>query len=100
MVIFTYSRCQRNVANNCGINAKQMAQELAQLGLTGDKMSLRSKRKTVSVYSGTSDSSNATLETTFSEPALTGLSLGMRAQGLKRNFSFSKLKTEKREISR
>ncbi|VBB35578.1 unnamed protein product, partial [Acanthocheilonema viteae] len=37
--------CQRNVANNCGINAKQMALELAQLGLTGDKMSIRHKKK-------------------------------------------------------
>ncbi|KAI1701372.1 phorbol esters/diacylglycerol binding domain (C1 domain) domain-containing protein [Ditylenchus destructor] len=44
-----HKRCQRNVANNCGINAKQMAAELAQLGLTGDKMSLRSKRKPLSV---------------------------------------------------
>ncbi|KIH50931.1 phorbol esters/diacylglycerol binding domain protein, partial [Ancylostoma duodenale] len=40
-----HKRCQRNVANNCGINAKQMAAELAQLGLTGDKMSVRSKKK-------------------------------------------------------
>ncbi|VDO31834.1 unnamed protein product [Haemonchus placei] len=40
-----HKRCQRNVANNCGINAKQMAAELAQLGLTGDKMSIRSKKK-------------------------------------------------------
>ncbi|VDM46879.1 unnamed protein product [Toxocara canis] len=40
-----HKRCQRNVANNCGINAKQMALELAQLGLTGDKMSIRSKKK-------------------------------------------------------
>ncbi|VDN87040.1 unnamed protein product, partial [Brugia pahangi] len=40
-----HKRCQRNVANNCGINAKQMALELAQLGLTGDKMSIRCKKK-------------------------------------------------------
>ncbi|VDO41914.1 unnamed protein product [Onchocerca flexuosa] len=40
-----HKRCQRNVANNCGINAKQMALELAQLGLTGDKMSIRFKKK-------------------------------------------------------
>ncbi|MCP9262717.1 Protein kinase C [Dirofilaria immitis] len=39
-----HKRCQRNVANNCGINAKQMALELAQLGLTGDKMSIRFKK--------------------------------------------------------
>ncbi|KJH50331.1 kinase domain protein [Dictyocaulus viviparus] len=43
--VVEYFWCQRNVANNCGINAKQMAVELAQLGLTGDKMSVRSKKK-------------------------------------------------------
>ncbi|KAH7730321.1 kinase C eta type [Aphelenchoides avenae] len=52
-----HKRCQRNVANNCGINAKQMAQELAQLGLTGDKMSIRGKRKPLSISSETSDTS-------------------------------------------
>ncbi|CAD5224336.1 unnamed protein product [Bursaphelenchus okinawaensis] len=52
-----HKRCQRNVANNCGINARQMAAELAQLGLTGDKMSLRQKKKVMSVStSETSDS--------------------------------------------
>lgn len=40
-----WRRCQKNVAKNCGINAKLMAAELAQLGLTGDKMSIRSKKK-------------------------------------------------------
>ncbi|KAI6221022.1 Protein kinase C [Aphelenchoides fujianensis] len=44
-----HKRCQKNVANNCGINAKLMASELAQLGLTGDKMSLRMKKKPLSV---------------------------------------------------
>lgn len=48
-----HKRCQRNVAKNCGINAKQMAAELAQLGLTGDKMSVRSKKKP-SIMSGSS----------------------------------------------
>ncbi|CAD5232253.1 unnamed protein product [Bursaphelenchus xylophilus] len=52
-----HKRCQRNVANNCGINSRQMAAELAQLGLTGDKMSLKQKKKVVSVStSETSDS--------------------------------------------
>ncbi|KAJ1364398.1 Serine/threonine kinase [Parelaphostrongylus tenuis] len=40
-----HKRCQRNVANNCGINAKQMAAVLAQLGLTGDSMVIRNERK-------------------------------------------------------
>ncbi|KAI6189657.1 Protein kinase C [Aphelenchoides bicaudatus] len=43
-----HKRCQRNVANNCGIDSKKMALELAQLGLTGDKMSLRAKKKPLS----------------------------------------------------
>uniref|UniRef100_A0A7E4ZTQ8 Protein kinase C n=1 Tax=Panagrellus redivivus TaxID=6233 RepID=A0A7E4ZTQ8_PANRE len=73
-----HKRCQRNVANNCGINAKQMALELAQLGLTGDKMSLRSKRKPMSISSGASDLSDAsgtTLDTTASAPILEDLPL-------------------------
>ncbi|RCN47457.1 kinase domain protein [Ancylostoma caninum] len=65
-----HKRCQRNVANNCGINAKQMAAELAQLGLTGDKMSVRSKKKpsimtdssTDQASSGTGDSGPAYLQ--------------------------------------
>ncbi|WKY14089.1 hypothetical protein Q1695_004708 [Nippostrongylus brasiliensis] len=50
-----HKRCQRNVANNCGINAKQMAAELAQLGLTGDKMSVRSKKKPSIMTDSSSD---------------------------------------------
>lgn len=61
-------RCQRNVANNCGINAKQMALELAQLGLTGDKMSLRSKRKplTISTSEASDPSSTASGDSSIS----------------------------------
>ncbi|PIO67838.1 phorbol esters/diacylglycerol binding domain protein, partial [Teladorsagia circumcincta] len=32
-----HKRCQENVANNCGINAKQMAAVLSQLRLAGDR---------------------------------------------------------------
>ncbi|VDM55424.1 unnamed protein product [Angiostrongylus costaricensis] len=45
-----HKRCQRNVANNCGINPKQMAAVLAQLGLTGDRVVARSKNE-VSFFS-------------------------------------------------
>uniref|UniRef100_F1KX43 Protein kinase C n=1 Tax=Ascaris suum TaxID=6253 RepID=F1KX43_ASCSU len=58
-----HKRCQRNVANNCGINAKQMALELAQLGLTGDKMSIRSKKKP-SIIPGDSNETTSTLPST------------------------------------
>ncbi|KAL7073298.1 hypothetical protein ACQ4LE_007629 [Meloidogyne hapla] len=59
-----HKRCQRNVANNCGINAKQMAMELAQLGLTGDKMSVRMRKPLSISTSESSASSSCTQETT------------------------------------
>ena len=34
-----HKRCHRNVANNCGINAKEMAQRLKDMGLTGNILS-------------------------------------------------------------
>ena len=39
-------RCHRNVANNCGVNAKEMAQILKDMGLTGNKLteSMRVKK--------------------------------------------------------
>ncbi|KAK0413490.1 hypothetical protein QR680_006838 [Steinernema hermaphroditum] len=66
-----HKRCQRNVANNCGINAKQMALELAQLGLTGDKMSLRSKKKPAFLSGDASDAiSQSTTATDLSGVSL------------------------------
>uniref|UniRef100_W6N9P4 Uncharacterized protein n=1 Tax=Haemonchus contortus TaxID=6289 RepID=W6N9P4_HAECO len=38
-----HCRCQQNVANNCGINAKQLAAVLGQLGLAGDRTTPCSK---------------------------------------------------------
>lgn len=32
-----HKRCQKNVANNCGINTKQMAEILNQIGISPDK---------------------------------------------------------------
>ena len=43
--VLLYFRCQRNVANNCGVDAKQMAAILATMGISGDKLSVRSKKK-------------------------------------------------------
>ena len=39
-------RCQKNVANNCGLNAKEMAQILKDMGTTGNKLteSMRVKK--------------------------------------------------------
>ncbi|XP_018322875.1 protein kinase C [Agrilus planipennis] len=36
-----HKRCQKNVANNCGINTKQMAEILTALGVTPDKQTPR-----------------------------------------------------------
>lgn len=33
-----HKRCQKNVANNCGINSKQMAEILSALGISSDKL--------------------------------------------------------------
>ena len=36
-----HKRCEKNVANNCGINPKQMAQLLSQMGISTDKLTPR-----------------------------------------------------------
>ena len=52
VVLFTvckmnvHKRCEKNVANSCGINTRDMAQVLRELGISGDK--LNTKRKKVS----------------------------------------------------
>nr|CFW94231.1 Eka-inaC2 protein [Euperipatoides kanangrensis] len=43
-----HKRCQKNVANNCGINAKEMAQILQAMGISGDKLSKRKKKASIS----------------------------------------------------
>ncbi|XP_065321045.1 protein kinase C-like 1B isoform X2 [Gordionus sp. m RMFG-2023] len=43
-----HKRCERNVAPNCGINAKEMAAVLAQIGISGDKLSVRKKKPSFS----------------------------------------------------
>jgi len=45
-----HKRCEKNVANNCGINTKDMAAVLNQLGISGDKLNA-SKRKKVPILS-------------------------------------------------
>jgi len=46
-----HKRCQKNVANNCGINTKDMANVLNELGISGDKLNA-SKRKKVDAVRG------------------------------------------------
>ncbi|XP_013409848.1 calcium-independent protein kinase C isoform X2 [Lingula anatina] len=43
-----HKRCQKNVANNCGINTRDMATVLADLGITGDKLGMRKKKPSIS----------------------------------------------------
>ena len=43
-------RCHRNVANNCGVNAKEMAQILKDMGLTGNKLTESMRVKKVGKY--------------------------------------------------
>ena len=45
-----HKRCAKNVANNCGINTKDMAKVLQELGISGDKFSTASKRKKVNYH--------------------------------------------------
>lgn len=66
-----HRRCQKNVANNCGINTNRMAQVLKELGMTGDK--LNSKKQAKSVISETSSPRNPNLRTQSSPfPTLGG----------------------------
>ena len=39
-----HKRCQKNVANNCGINARQLADILNDMGMTPDQLSKSSKQ--------------------------------------------------------
>lgn len=44
-----HKRCQKNVANNCGINPKQMAEILSAMGISGDKLTKRKKKQGISL---------------------------------------------------
>ena len=38
-----HKRCEKNVANNCGINTRDMAQVMQEMGISGDKIFPRKK---------------------------------------------------------
>ncbi|XP_052767110.1 calcium-independent protein kinase C-like isoform X2 [Mya arenaria] len=40
-----HKRCQKNVANNCGINTRDMAQILQEMGITTDKLTQKGRKK-------------------------------------------------------
>lgn len=43
-----HKRCQKNVANNCGINTKQMAEILSAMGISTQNLAGRRKKVRVS----------------------------------------------------
>ena len=43
-----HRRCQKNVANNCGINTRDMAQILQEMGITTDKLTAKGRKKVTS----------------------------------------------------
>jgi novel protein kinase C epsilon type len=43
-----HRRCEGNVANNCGINTKQLAEILSEMGITMDKSTPPRRSKVVS----------------------------------------------------
>ncbi|XP_071501028.1 calcium-independent protein kinase C-like [Diadema antillarum] len=45
-----HKRCSRNVANNCGVNNKEMADILREMGVTGDKLSIKRKKSSISDF--------------------------------------------------
>lgn len=51
-----HKRCHKNVANNCGVNSKEMADVLKGMGLTGNKLSESMRVKKPSIqYNGSSN---------------------------------------------
>lgn len=40
-----HKRCQKNVANNCGINTKQLSEILSALGISSQKLQAAKKKK-------------------------------------------------------
>ena len=44
-----HKRCQKNVANNCGINSKQLAETLSAIGFSGDKLNKQTQKKKTSI---------------------------------------------------
>lgn len=42
-----HKRCHKNVANNCGINSKQLAETLSAMGISGDKLNRKPKKPSI-----------------------------------------------------
>ena len=59
-----HNRCQKNVANNCGIDPKQLSDALSAMGITGDKLNRQIQPKIRSVVAPYSTASTSTISTT------------------------------------
>ncbi|XP_043228852.1 calcium-independent protein kinase C-like [Amphibalanus amphitrite] len=63
-----HKRCQRNVANNCGINTKQLAEMLTRMGVSSQKLTQR--RKKASMTPATKQTKNDAGATSASASAI------------------------------
>lgn len=68
-----HKRCQKNVANNCGIDTKKMALLLSEMGISPDKSAPRNQRKPFNAGPGESCSSRSTEITEFGDEELKNL---------------------------
>jgi len=66
-----HKRCQKNVANNCGINARQLADILNDMGMTPDQLSKSSKQGASAARAAMRDTRPST-ETAGSASPLSG----------------------------
>lgn len=62
-----HKRCQKNVANNCGLNTKQLAEILSLIGIDPNKpcKSKVSKPRTLEIHWGTITAFNKTASLSF-----------------------------------
>ncbi|XP_059173318.1 calcium-independent protein kinase C [Physella acuta] len=62
-----HKRCQKNVANNCGTNTRDMAQILSEMGISGDKLRPKPTKKPTSI-SESPNKNSPMHERSFSSP--------------------------------
>ena len=72
-----HKRCQKNVANNCGINPKELAEILKAMGISGDKLAQPVRIKKPSISESPNKLSQSVTERSHTSPlpttGLTGI---------------------------
>ncbi|KAK3776694.1 hypothetical protein RRG08_045517 [Elysia crispata] len=63
-----HKRCQKNVANNCGTNTRDMAQIFQQMGISGDKLRPKTKKVSASSISESPNKNTTMHERSLSSP--------------------------------